>query len=58
VKIYRGNAAAARAYVEADHGRVDDYYERAPGPTSFTAFEPRVRALLEEVPDMPGDGAG
>ncbi len=26
VKIYRGNAAAARSYVEADHGRVDDYY--------------------------------
>jgi hypothetical protein len=28
-------------------------YERAPGPTSFTVFEPRVRALLAEVPDMP-----
>ena len=28
-------------------------YERAPGPTSFTVFEPRVRALLEETPDMP-----
>jgi transposase len=28
-------------------------YERAPGPTSFTVFEPAVRALLEEVPDMP-----
>lgn len=28
-------------------------YERAPGPTSFTAFEPAVRALLMEVPDMP-----
>jgi len=26
VKIYRGNAEAARSYVEADHGRVDDYY--------------------------------
>ena len=24
-----------------------------PGPTSFTVFEPRVRALLEETPDMP-----
>ena len=28
-------------------------YERAPGPTSFTAFEPAVRALLKDVPDMP-----
>ncbi len=28
-------------------------YERVAGPTSFTVVEPRVRALLEEVPDMP-----
>jgi hypothetical protein len=28
-------------------------YERSPGPTSFTVFEPRVRALLEQTPDMP-----
>jgi transposase len=28
-------------------------YPRTPGPTSFTVFEPAVRALLEEVPDMP-----
>jgi hypothetical protein len=28
-------------------------YERSPAPTSFTVFEPRVRALLEDVPDMP-----
>jgi hypothetical protein len=28
-------------------------YERSPRPTSFMAFEPRVRALLEEVPEMP-----
>jgi conjugative relaxase-like TrwC/TraI family protein len=26
VKVYRGAAAAARQYVEADRGRVDDYY--------------------------------
>ena len=26
VKFYRGSAAAARAYVEADHSRADDYY--------------------------------
>jgi hypothetical protein len=28
-------------------------YERTPVPTSFVVFEPRVRALLEDVPDMP-----
>ena len=28
-------------------------YERAPGPTSFTVVEARVRELLQEVPDMP-----
>ncbi|KJL45879.1 Integrase core domain protein [Microbacterium trichothecenolyticum] len=28
-------------------------YERSPGPTSFTVFEPRVRELLAETPDMP-----
>ena len=44
VKFYRGSAAAARAYVEADHSRADDYYlaegsgvaERTPS-TSRTA---------------------
>lgn len=28
-------------------------HERKPGPTSFTAFEPKVRALLKDTPDMP-----
>ena len=28
-------------------------YERTPQPTSFTAFEARVRVLLETEPDMP-----
>ena len=28
-------------------------YERSSGPTSFAVFEPRVRALLEQTPDMP-----
>jgi hypothetical protein len=28
-------------------------YQRTPGSTSFVMFEPRVRALLEETPDMP-----
>jgi Mu transposase, C-terminal domain/Helix-turn-helix domain of resolvase len=29
-------------------------YERTPTATSFVTFEPRVRLLLEEFPDMPG----
>jgi len=28
-------------------------YERRPGPTSFTVFEPRVKELLAQTPDMP-----
>lgn len=28
-------------------------YERAPAESSFASFEPRVRALLAETPDMP-----
>ena len=28
-------------------------YERKPAPTSFTPYEPRVRQLLRETPDMP-----
>jgi hypothetical protein len=28
-------------------------YERTPKPTSFAVFEPRVRELLEQTPDMP-----
>jgi hypothetical protein len=28
-------------------------YERKPGPRSFTEFEPRVRALLKDVPNLP-----
>jgi hypothetical protein len=28
-------------------------YVRTPGATSFTVFEPRVRELLKQVPDIP-----
>ena len=30
-------------------------YERRSAPTSFTPFEPRVRELLEQTPDMPSN---
>jgi hypothetical protein len=33
-------------------------YERKPGPRSFTEFEPRVRALLKDVPDMLAERVG
>ncbi|MGI9156147.1 MAG: MobF family relaxase [Marmoricola sp.] len=48
VKFYRGSAAAARAYVEADHSRADDYYlaEGSGVATRYTASpgEPVARA--------------
>jgi transposase len=39
----------ARAVTSCDPPK----YERAPGATSFTPFEGRVRELLAEVPEMP-----
>jgi len=46
VKVYRGNAAAARSYVEADHARVDDYYlaEGTGLAERFVATPERVEA--------------
>lgn len=45
--IARGTVIAA---VRSDSPPV---YVRRSGPTSFTAFEPRVRELLVQTPDMP-----
>jgi len=39
--------------VKAVASQAPPRYVRAPGPTSFTVFEPRVRALLTDTPDMP-----
>jgi transposase len=39
--------------IKAVSSQAPPRYERSAGPTSFTVFEPRVRALLREVPDMP-----
>ena len=44
-----GRSTVARAVASADPPR----YERKPVTTSFTAFEPRVRELLAEFPQMP-----
>jgi exodeoxyribonuclease V alpha subunit len=54
VKVYRGNPAAARNYVEADHARVDDYY-LAEG----TGLAERFVATLDGVKAVgPLDGDG
>ncbi len=44
VKFYRGSAAAARSYVEADRSRVDDYYlaEGTGVATRYVATTPPV----------------
>ena len=39
--------------IKAVNSEAPPRYERAAGPTSFTVFEPAVRALLREVPNMP-----
>jgi transposase len=39
--------------IKAVNSAAPPRYERKPGPTSFTVVEPRVRALLEQTPDMP-----
>ncbi len=39
--------------VKAVNSDAPPRYERTPGPTSFTVFEPRVRALLRDTPEMP-----
>ncbi len=46
MKIYRGNAAAARSYVESDQSRADDYYltEGSGLATRFVATPAGVRA--------------
>jgi Mu transposase, C-terminal domain/Helix-turn-helix domain of resolvase len=39
--------------IKAVNSEAPPRYERKPGSTSFTVFEPRVRALLEQTPDIP-----
>ena len=47
LKVYRGNPAAARAYVEADRARADDYY-LAEG----TGLASRLVATPDEITEM------
>jgi exodeoxyribonuclease V alpha subunit len=48
MKVYVGDPAAARAYVEADRGRADDYYlaEGTGFARRFTATDARVTELV------------
>ncbi|NEK84892.1 relaxase domain-containing protein [Blastococcus saxobsidens] len=54
MKVYVGDPAAARAYVEADRGRADDYYltEGTGFARRFTATDGRVTELVS----LTGDG--
>ena len=59
VKFYRGSAAAARSYLEADHSRADDYYLAegsglAEHHVATVGGDDTVR--LERRPDLDGDG--
>jgi len=57
MKFYRGSAAAARAYVEADHSRADDYYlaEGAGVATRFVA-DVSDSVSLTHVGELDGQG--
>ncbi|MGH8892610.1 MAG: MobF family relaxase [Actinomycetes bacterium] len=55
VKVYRGAAAAARHYVEADHARVDDYY-LAEGTGLAERFVATPDGGVERVGVLDGDG--
>jgi hypothetical protein len=48
-----GGVLSRTTVIKAVNSDAPARYERSPGPTSFTVFEPAVRALSAEVPDMP-----
>ena len=54
MKVYVGSPAAARAYLEADRGRADDYYlaEGTGFARRFAARDGRV----QELAALAGDG--
>ncbi len=55
VKVYRGAASAARAYVEADHSRADDYY-LAEGTGVARRFGASPQGGVAELGTLDGDG--
>jgi transposase len=52
-RIARRLGISRTTVIKAVNSDAPPRYERKPTPTSFTVFEPRVRALLEDTPDMP-----
>lgn len=54
VKVYRGAASAARAYVEADRSRVDDYY-LAEGTGVARRFAASPDSSVRHLGDLDGD---
>ncbi len=57
VKFYRGAAAAARAYVEADHSRADDYYlvDGAGLATRYTASPGSPSGCVVRAGELDGE---
>jgi exodeoxyribonuclease V alpha subunit len=55
VKVYRGTAAAARNYVEADRSRADDYY-LAQGTGIARRFVTGPDGPVIELASLTGDG--
>ena len=53
VRIAQRLGISRTTVIKAVNSDAPPRYERTPRPTSFTVFEPRVRALLDEVPEMP-----
>lgn len=57
MKFYRGSPAAARAYVEADHSRADDYYlaEGSGVATRYVAdVDPKTSTTVRNASQMDG----
>ncbi|CAN5175945.1 hypothetical protein BH18ACT9_BH18ACT9_05350 [soil metagenome] len=54
VKVYRGAASAARAYVEADRSRADDYY-LGEGTGVARRFGASRRGGVEDLGELDGD---
>src|SRR5919112_3279626 len=55
VKFYRGSAAAARSYVEADRSRVDDYYlGEGTGMATLFVASPMTSPSAHEVGSLDG----
>ena len=53
--MYRGSAAAARSYVEADRSRVDDYY-LAEGTGLARRFAASPDGAVGDLGSLDGDG--